>query len=209
MGLKRTFNGQAFNEGRQMLGTLETKAAPADTDRERLRQLIETLSLRVGEEFTLSSGRKSNVFFNLKQTMLHPEGAALLAEAILRILEARKVHNVGGLEMGAVPLVSALCLKSHGRYALNTFFVRKQVKDHGARQGLDGHIEDGAEAIILDDVVTTGGSVMQAVEAARARGCEVKTVVAIVDREEGGAEALAKEGLELVSLYTRRDFNIE
>lgn len=192
-----------------MLGTLDAQDTAADTDRERLRRLIETLSLRVGEEFTLSSGRKSNVFFNLKQTMLHPEGADLLAEAILGILEERQVHNVGGLEMGAVPMVSALCLKSFGRFPLNTFFVRKQVKDHGVRQGLDGHIEDGAETIILDDVVTTGGSVMQAVEAARAHGCAVKTVVAIVDREEGGTEALAKEGLELVSLYTRRDFNIE
>lgn len=191
-----------------MLGTLDAQDAAVETDRERLRQLIETLSLKVGEEFTLSSGRKSNVFFNLKQTMLHPEGAKLLAEAILKILEERQVHNVGGLEMGAVPMVAALCLKSFGRFELNTFFVRKQVKDHGARQGLDGHIEDGAEAIILDDVVTTGGSVMQAVEAARARGCKVGTVVAIVDREEGGREALAKEGLELISLYTRRDFNI-
>lgn len=190
-----------------MLETLE-KHVLSDTDRERLRQLIETLSLRVGEEFTLASGRKSNIFFNLKQTMLHPEGASLLAEAILRILEARDVHNVGGLEMGAVPMVSALCVKSFGRFDLNTFFVRKQVKDHGARQGLDGHLAEGAEAIILDDVVTTGGSVLQAVEAARARGCTVKTVVAIVDREEGGAEALAKEGLELVSLYTRHDFNV-
>lgn len=190
-----------------MLETLE-KQVLSDADRKRLRQLIETLSLRVGEEFTLASGRKSNVFFNLKQTMLHPEGASLMADAILRILEARDVHNVGGLEMGAVPMVSALCVKSFGRYDLNTFFVRKQVKDHGARQGLDGHLEEGAEAIILDDVVTTGGSVMQAVEAARARGCTVKTVVAIVDREEGGAEALAKEGLELVSLYKMRDFNV-
>jgi len=190
-----------------MLETLE-KHVLSDADRKRLRQLIETLSLRVGEEFTLASGRKSNVFFNLKQTMLHPEGASLMADAILRILEARDVHNVGGLEMGAVPMVSALCVKSFGRYDLNTFFVRKQVKDHGARQGLDGHLEEGAEAIILDDVVTTGGSVMQAVEAARARGCTVKTVVAIVDREEGGAEALAKEGLELVSLYKMRDFNV-
>ncbi len=191
-----------------MLETLE-KHVLSDADRKRLRQLIETLSLRVGEEFTLASGRKSNVFFNLKQTMLHPEGASLMADAILRILEARDVHNVGGLEMGAVPMVSALCVKSFGRYDLNTFFVRKQVKDHGARQGLDGHLEEGAEAIILDDVVTTGGSVMQAVEAARARGCTVKTVVAIVDREEGGAEALAKEGLELVSLYRMRDFNLD
>ncbi len=190
-----------------MLETLE-KHVLSDADRKRLRQLIETLSLRVGEEFTLASGRKSNVFFNLKQTMLHPEGASLMADAILRILEARDVHNVGGLEMGAVPMVSALCVKSFGRYDLNTFFVRKQVKDHGARQGLDGHLEEGAEAIILDDVVTTGGSVMQAVEAARSRGCMVKTVVAIVDREEGGAEALAKEGLELVSLYKMRDFNV-
>ncbi len=190
-----------------MLETLE-KHVLSDADRKRLRQLIETLSLRVGEEFTLASGRKSNVFFNLKQTMLHPEGASLMADAILRILEARDVHNVGGLEMGAVPMVSALCVKSFGRYDLNTFFVRKQVKDHGARQGLDGHLEEGAEAIILDDVVTTGGSVMQAVEAARSRGCTVKTVVAIVDREEGGAEALAKEGLELVSLYKMRDFNV-
>lgn len=194
-----------------MLGIAGTQVAVEDSDdvsKARLRQIIEEQSLLSGKEFTLSSGKASTIFFDLKRTMLNPEGANLLAEEVLRILEQEDVHNVGGLEMGAVPLVSQLCMKSHGRYLLNTFFVRKQPKKHGAKELVDGHLEDGSEAIVLDDVVTTGGSVLQAVEAARSRGCHVSKVIAIVDRLEGARENLEAHGLELISLFDRNDFEV-
>ena len=184
----------------------QNDTAANDPRRERLRRIIEEKSLMTGKSFTLSSGKTSRFFVNLKQTMLDPEGSNLLADLILDVLEEQGIRNFGGLEMGAVPLVASVCTKSHGRFPVNTFFVRKQVKDHGAAKLIDGHLEDGAEVLIVDDVVTTGRSAMQAVEAARARGCRVSKILAIVDRQEGGRENLENEGLELISLFTRGDF---
>lgn len=177
-----------------------------DSRRDRLRQIIEEKSLVTGRTFTLSSGRTSSFFVNLKQTMLDPEGANLLADLILDVMEDYGLRTIGGLEMGAVPLVSVVCAKSFERFPVNAFFVRKGVKDHGAAQLIDGHFEPGAEVLIVDDVVTTGGSAIQAAEAVRARGCRVSKVLAIVDREEGGRENLSNHGYELISLLERRDF---
>lgn len=183
-------------------------AAPRELEprRERLRQIIVEKSLITGRTFTLASGRTSSFFVNLKQTMLDPEGANLLADLILDVMEAHGLRNIGGLEMGAVPLVAAVCTKSFGRFPVNAFFVRKGMKDHGAAQLIDGHLEGGAEVLIIDDVVTTGGSAVQAAEAVRARGCHVSKVLAIVDRQEGGRENLSEHGFELISLLERRDF---
>jgi orotate phosphoribosyltransferase len=183
-------------------------AAPRqlDVQRERLRQIIVEKSLITGRTFTLASGRTSSFFVNLKQTMLDPEGANLLADLILDVMEEQGLHTIGGLEMGAVPMVSAVCTKSFKRFPVNAFFVRKGVKDHGAAQLIDGHFEEGAEVLIIDDVVTTGGSAIQAAEAVQARGCRVSKILAIVDRQEGGRENLSKHGFELISLLERRDF---
>jgi orotate phosphoribosyltransferase len=184
-------------------------ATDADPRRDRLRQIIEEKSLLTGQSFTLASGKASNFFVNLKQTMLDPEGSNLLAELILDVLEKHDIRNFGGLEMGAVPLVAAVCTKSFPQYPVNTFFVRKKVKDHGAAKLIDGHLDEGAEVLIVDDVVTTGQSAMQAVEAARSRGCRVSKILAIVDRQEGGRENLKNQGIELISLFTRTDFPID
>lgn len=178
----------------------------SDPRRHRLRQIIEEKSLITGRTFTLASGRTSSFFVNLKQTMLDPEGANLLADLILAVMEEQGIRNIGGLEMGAVPLVSAVCTKSFERYPVNAFFVRKGAKDHGAAQLIDGHLEEGSEVLIIDDVVTTGGSAIQAAEAVKARGCQVSKILAIVDRQEGGRENLADHGFELISLLERRDF---
>jgi len=183
-------------------------AAPRNLEsrRDRLRQIIVEKSLVTGRIFTLASGRTSSFFVNLKQTMLDPEGANLLADQILDVMEAHGLRNIGGLEMGAVPLVAAVCTKSFERFPVNAFFVRKGVKDHGAAQLIDGHLEDGAEVLIIDDVVTTGGSAIKAAEAVQARGCHVSKVLAIVDRQEGGRENLSARGFKLISLLERRDF---
>ena len=135
-----------------MPGIGRTRVADMDStapNMSRLRDIVEEKSFLSGTAFKLSSGKPSTVFFNLKQTMLDPEGASLLTEAILRILERENVGNVGGLEMGAVPLVSQLCLMSHGRFPLKTFFVRKEPKKHGAMGSIDGHLNDGADVIVL------------------------------------------------------------
>jgi orotate phosphoribosyltransferase len=176
-----------------------------DDARARLREIIAEKSFRSGR-FTLASGKTSDIFINLKTTMLDPEGAGLLGDAIIAVMREAGVRTVGGLAMGAVPLVSAACARSFPDYPVNAFFVRPKVKDHGIIQEIDGNLEEGAKVVLIDDVVTTGGSVMKAVEAARGKSCEIAFVLAIVDRLEGGRENLAAEGLELKAIYDRHDF---
>ena len=178
-----------------------------DSDpRGRLRQLIRELSFTKGQ-FKLASGRTSNYFFNLKPTMLHPEGINLLADAILEKLKGLEADYIGGLAMGAVPIVVAVVMKSQASdRPLKGFWVRKEVKDHGIVKAVDGDLADGAKVVIVEDVTTTGGSAMKAVEEAKKKHCEIRTVITVIDRLEGAKENLAKQGIELISLFTTEDF---
>lgn len=182
------------------------RALNGTSPRARLRDLIEKLSLTRGE-FKLASGRTSNYFFDLKPTMLHPEGINLLADAILEKIKGLEVDYIGGLAMGAVPIMVAVVMKSQstGR-PLKGFWVRKEMKDHGIVKAVDGHLADRAKVVIVDDVTTTGGSVMKAIKEAKGRQCEIKAVITVVDRLEGAKEILAEQGINLVSLYTTYDF---
>jgi orotate phosphoribosyltransferase len=177
------------------------------TKRERLRQIISELSFRNDRTFKLASGRTSDIFFYLKPTMLDPEGINLLADVMLDRVADIDAGYIGGLVMGAVPVVVATVLKSaERRRQLRGFWVRKEQKDHGAMNLTDGHIVDGSKVIVVDDVTTTGGSVMKAITEVRRHRCEIAAVITIVDRLEGAKENLAKEGLELIALYDRTDF---
>lgn len=189
-----------------MLGSVATQVAGEDSRKERLREIIEKKSLITGKTFTLSSGRESNFFVNLKQTMLDPEGSNLLADLVLDIMGEHGIRCIGGLEMGAVPLVASICTKSYPDHPVRAFFVRKMAKEHGAKEQIDGHVSTQGEVLVIDDVVTSGQSVMVAVEAARARGATVNKVLAIVDRQEGARENLEAAGLELIALFDRGDF---
>jgi len=170
--------------------------------REELRQLIKSQSLLFGD-FTLASGQKSNFFLDLKKTMFHPQGAALAAEIILDMIrDDTDVEYVGGLEIGAIPIVVAVSALSWPQRPIKAFFVRKAVKDHGAAKLIDGQFRPGAPVILFEDVTTTGGSVMKAVQAVREQGSPVKKILTIVDRLEGATENLKREGLELVPIFT-------
>jgi orotate phosphoribosyltransferase len=173
----------------------------------RLRDLIHEKSLLRGDAFKLSSGQTTSYFFNMKTTMLDPEGSNLIADAILNRLAGEKVDAIGGMALGAVPIVSVVCAKSFatGR-PIPAFFVRKELKGHGTDQLIEGHLKTGSRAILVDDVTTTGSSVMRAVRAARKVGCQVDTVITVVDRLEGAEQNLRLEGIRLVPLYTRIDF---
>jgi orotate phosphoribosyltransferase len=177
-----------------------------DAQHLRLRQLIAERSLLTGGDFTLASGRQSSVFFDMKRSMLDPEGANLIAEAVLRRIEGLKADAVGGLVMGAVPIVAVVCAKSFPQRPLQGFFVRKEAKDHGTAKRIDGNLAPRARVVILEDVTTTGGSALQAAEAVRAAGAEVVAVLTIIDREEGAAEAFAAAGLRFEAILTRDDF---
>jgi len=136
-----------------------------------------------------------------------PEGAALLGEVILEYMYQHSIDCVGGLELGAVPLVSSVAVMSHIRaLPINAFFVRKAPKEHGARETIDGHLCDGAEVLMVDDVATTGGSILKAIEGIEGHGCCVRRALAVVDREEGAAENLAAHKIQLAAIFKRSDF---
>lgn len=174
------------------------------------RRLIELIGERSfgRKKIVLASGRESNFYFDMKPTMFHPEGAALLARLILHRLSKLDVDLVGGLEMGAVPLIASVSAFSHeAGKPIPGFFVRKAVKDHGTKKRIDGiGSVEGKKIAILEDVTTTGGSAIQAVEEVRAAGGEVVLVLSIVDRLEGAQEAFAAAKVPFDSLFSRRDF---
>lgn len=175
--------------------------------RERLRAIIAEKSFREGR-FVLASGREASYFFDLKPTMLDPEGGSLIASMVLDLLEERPdVAAVGGLAMGAVPIVAAVAAMSAARARpVSGFFVRKETKDHGTERLVEGVLPAGAKVVVIEDVVTTGGSAARALAAIRARGCKAAEVIAVVDRLEGGAGNLAELGVRLVPLFDRKDF---
>ena len=178
--------------------------------RDELFELIRARSFGRGK-IKLASGRESDFYFDLRPTTLHPAGASCIGELICDALEGMKVDFVGGLEMGAVPIATAVAIASHRRGGkLQAFFVRKKPKDHGAKKLVEGLPKGetlrGRNVVVLEDTTTTGGSSMQAVRALREEGANIVLVLTIVDRLEGASENFAKEGLELRALYTADEF---
>jgi len=172
--------------------------------RKRAFDIIKRLSFRRGT-FVLSSGRTSNYYLDMKPTMLDPEGSSLLAELVLIQLRDLEVQSIGGIAIGAVPLVSQVAMLSHstGR-PLPGFFVRKAVKDHGTQKLIDAVKEGdlaGRSVVVVEDVTTTGESAMQAIKAAQDAGANVALVLSLVDREEGAAEFFAERGLPFKWLF--------
>jgi orotate phosphoribosyltransferase len=179
--------------------------------RARLIEIIRARSYGTGVSIKLASGRMSDFYFNLKPTMLDPEGAALIGELIAEMLDADAVDAVGGLELGAVPVATAVAVASHHRgRGLPAFFIRKQAKDYGTKSLVEGLVKGaslkGQRVVILEDVTTTGGSALKAIEAVRADEAVVVAVVTIVDRQEGAAEAFAEAGIAFRPLLARADF---
>jgi orotate phosphoribosyltransferase len=182
--------------------------------RDRLIGLVTRCSLLRSGQIKLVSGAESSFYFNMKPAAFDPEGAALIAELVLDEALRDGADLIGGLEMGAVPLVACVAQLSfiRGR-PIAGFFVRKAAKEHGTRKIVEGLPEGtsiaGRRALLVDDVTTTGGSVLRAVEAAREAGAKVETVVTIVDRLEGAAANLASHGLRLIALTNSEDYGIE
>ena len=185
--------------------------ASADAARTRLIEIVKVRSFSTGGETRLASGRSSTYYFNMKPSMLHPEGAHLIATLILDALKGAEVDLIGGLEMGAVPLAVAAAALSHTRgWPIQAFFVRKQAKEHGARKLVEGLAPGetlaGKRVVVLEDVTTTGGSSMKAIEALKAEGATVERVITVVDRLEGAADNFKAAGIPFQALLTTADF---
>ena len=165
-----------------------------ENEREQLRRLLKAESLIFGD-FTLASGKKSTFYFDSKRTTLRSDGAWLTAREILRLIREHRIEAdaIGGLTLGADPIVCPVAALSHAEGPkLRAFIVRKEAKEHGTGRQIEGNLPKGSRVIIVDDVVTTAGSTMKAIEAAEGEGHTVVAVICLVDREEGGAAKLAK-----------------
>ncbi len=181
-----------------------------ETDRARLLELLRTLSFE-RRKVTLASGKESDFYIDCKRTALTAEGHVLVGRCLMaEVLKVTPlVRAVGGLTLGADPIASAIALTSFlAQHPVDAFIVRKEPKGHGTGQWIEGRrtIPDGSRVIVLEDVVTTGGSALKAIERCRAEQLEVVACLALVDRLEGGREAIEASGVPLRPLFTRTDF---
>lgn len=178
-------------------------------DRNALIALVRDKALKFGD-FTLASGKKAKYYLDGKQVTLDAAGARLIGEGILDLLSGDMPAAVGGMSIGADPITAAVVTLAGVRdLPLKGFMVRKEAKGHGTNRFIEGPVQSGDRVAIVEDVVTTGGSSILAIERCREFGLIVDRVVAIIDRMEGGREAFANLDIPFDSLLTIRDFGIE
>ncbi len=157
--------------------------------------MIYEKAFRYSEEpvFKLVSGRMSNYYFNCKTVTLHPEGMYLIGNVIFGMIRDLAAKGIGGLTLGADPIADAVAYTSHLKgLPVEAFVVRKNAKSHGTMQWIEGNVKAGDKVVIVDDVITTGKSTIEAIARAREAGLEIVKVIALVDRQEGGYEAVAE-----------------
>lgn len=172
---------------------------------DRLRRLLAERSFRTGE-FTLSSGRTSRFYVDCRTTTMHAEGQALVGQVGLDRLERAELwpERIGGMTMGADPISYAVAGESwrRGGEPIHAFSVRKEAKDHGRGRRIEGCFGEGPRVVVAEDVITTGGSALDACRAVESAGGQVLAVLVLVDREEGGRRTLEEEGVPVLPLYT-------
>ncbi len=180
-------------------------------DRKALLNLILEVSFE-RKDVTLASGKKSNFYLDLRQTLMRPKGVSLAGRLVLDLLQTGPpVDAVGGMAVGAVPLVSAVLAAAAADPATDSmlgFFVRKEKKSHGMGKQIEGGFEAGQTVALLEDTTTTGGSTLAALEIVEAAGGKVARVICLVDRGEGAVEAFAERGVTLEAIFCRDDLPI-
>jgi orotate phosphoribosyltransferase len=176
--------------------------------KERLMKLLIEKSFKYSDEqvFKLASGRMSNYYIDCRKTTHAAEGKYLIGSIIFDMIRDLDVQAIGGLTMGADPVA---CAVSHAAFLggrnIASFSVRKEQKEHGMKKQVEGDVQAGDRVVIVDDVITTGGSTIRAIEAARAEGLAVVKVIALVDREEGGRQEIEKQVADVAAVCTRTD----
>jgi orotate phosphoribosyltransferase len=174
--------------------------------REQLKALLRRKSIVRGN-FTLASGKSSTYYIDCKLTTLDPEGAVLVGHSVLDALEDAGIHAdaIGGPPIGAHPIVTAVAAVSHLRgKPLPAFLIRKEAKSHGLEKQIEGPVKPGARVVIIDDVCTSGGSTIQALDAVKNAGLQIVAVMSLVDREQGGSEKLRQQ-YNFLSIFTARE----
>lgn len=180
-------------------------------DRQALLNLILEVSFE-RRDVTLASGKKSNFYLDLRQTLMRPKGVSLAGRLVLHKLQTGpSVEAVGGMAVGAVPLVSAVLAAAANDPAtdgLLGFFVRKQKKEHGLTKQIEGGFAEGQTVALVEDTTTTGGSTLDAVTVVENAGGKVARVICLVDRGEGASEAFAERGIIFEAVFRREDLPI-
>jgi len=182
-----------------------------DADRERLRRLLLERSVRFGD-FTLASGRRSSYYIDCRPSTMSAEGLTLIGRLGLQAIRGRawRPRAVGGLTMGADPVAYAISGASWGSdLVLDGFSVRKEAKEHGAGRLIEGNFSPGDAVVVIEDVITSGGSAQKAIDAVEVAGGSVLGVLAVVDRGEGGRAMLEAKGREVVALITSHDLGLD
>jgi orotate phosphoribosyltransferase len=179
-----------------------------DKMKARLIEIIieKSFQYRDNPPFTLASGKTSNYYFNCKPTTLDPEGMNLIGGILFQMLADADVTATGGLTLGADALANALAVISYQQgKPIKAFIVRKDVKDHGTKSAIEGGVQSGERVVILDDVITTGGSTITAIERAKGAGLVIDRVIALIDREEGGRENILAHITRVDAVVTRSE----
>lgn len=181
-----------------------------DTNRLRIRllEILKEKSLMLGD-FKLSSGMRSNYYIDGKKTTLDPEGLFLTAEIILDMIKDDRADAIGGPTLGADSIVGAVTSLSFLKNSpINGFIVRKEPKGHGTGNKIEGTLEKGARVVIAEDVVTTGGSIIKAIDAVKELGCEVVRIISVVDREQGARQRFEQVGFVYSPIFTLKDLDL-
>lgn len=180
-----------------------------EQDRPELLAFLKERALQFGN-FTLTSGKTSSYYFDGKQVTLYPKGACLLGKVIIEKIRGDSVQALGGLTIGADPIVGAVAALAYPLgLDIKTFIVRKEAKKHGKQKLIEGPaLNPGDRVVIVEDVITTGGSALKAIEAVQGEGGQVVKVVPLVDRLEGGAARIEETGIKVDPVFTARDFGI-
>lgn len=177
--------------------------------RQPLIELVRQRALKFGD-FTLVSGQKSSYYLDGKQITLHSTGLRLISLGLIELLKDVEFDAIGGMSIGADPIIGGvLAVAGEQGRDLAGFLVRKEAKGHGTKRFLEGPLQPGSKVVIVDDVITTGGSSIQAIERVQEFGAEVVHVVAVVDRLQGGAAAFGKLALPFSPLLTIRDLGVD
>jgi len=178
-------------------------------ERQKLIEIVGEQALQFGQ-FTLASGKEASYYLDCRKVTLDAQGAKLIATGMLELMADDMPELVGGMAIGADPITGAiLSLAGTRDLPLRGIIVRKESKKHGTGKFVEGPFVEGEHVVIVEDVVTTGGSSLLAIERCEAVGLKVERVLAIVDRLEGGRKAFAERGYQLTSLLTIEDFGIE
>jgi orotate phosphoribosyltransferase len=175
--------------------------------RSRLLELFKSRALFFGN-FTLASGKQSTYYLNSKKAIFNAEAVWLLGEVIYQMTQTMNLQAVGGPEVGAIPMATAAAMRYHEHgQSIEAFYVRKQAKGHGSKEMVEGIVKPGNQVAIVEDVLTTGGSVLQAIREVERLDARIAAVICIVDRLEGAREAL--DHYNFLPIFTIRDFGIE